>query len=253
MTQPTSTNRQQHAGDGPDGEHNNVSLSHAPLQVAADGPQSPVSGKRARPHNPTSGWSLSTPAKRREGVTPSNYLRSRHPALITQNARSNSESTELFVFERPRDEDLSAYDTAILRAIRSSDVEALRSMRKAGKSMNACNTFGESLLHMACRRSDVNIVRLLVLEFKVRVHVKDDYGRTPLHDACWTTTPNFEIMEILLAASDPRLLLAEDVRGHTPFEYARREHWDAWIQFLEANREKLESIDQETGYTATTG
>ena len=123
-------------------------------------------------------------------------------------------------------------------------------------SMNACNTFGESLLHMACRRGDVSIVRLLVNEFKVRVEVRDDYGRTPLHDACWTTTPNFEVMDVLMGAVEARLLLAEDVRGHTPFDYARREHWDKWIRFLEERKAKLiapEGCDDTAAVAAGTG
>lgn len=92
---------------------------------------------------------------------------------------------------------------------------------------------------MACRRGDVEVVRVLVKEFQVRVDVRDDYGRTPLHDACWTTTPNFEVMDILIDAVDPMLLLAEDVRGHTPFDYARREHWELWLRFLKERKERL--------------
>jgi len=89
----------------------------------------------------------------------------------------------------------------------------------------------------------VKVVKLLVLEFHVRVDVRDDYGRTPLHDACWTTTPNFELMDVLVEAVDPRLLLAEDVRGHTPFDYARREHWNEWLQFLKDRKERLQRTE----------
>ncbi|KAL7575871.1 hypothetical protein ACA910_003186 [Epithemia clementina (nom. ined.)] len=40
-------------------------------------------------------------------------------------------------------------------------------------------------------------------------------------------------------ACPPDLLLAEDVRGHTPFHYARKEHWDGWLNFLEERKDHL--------------
>uniref|UniRef100_A0A7S1GN04 Uncharacterized protein n=1 Tax=Cyclophora tenuis TaxID=216820 RepID=A0A7S1GN04_CYCTE len=178
------------------------------------------------------------PAKRKEGVSPVVYLRSLHPPSTCRIKRYDGMS-----FARPRDEDLAAYDSAVVTALRKSDLGQLRAMHTNGKSMNACNQFGESLLHMACRRADVKVVKLLVLEFHVRVDVRDDYGRTPLHDACWTTTPNFELMDVLVEAVDPRLLLAEDVRGHTPFDYARREHWNEWLQFLKDRKERLQRTE----------
>jgi hypothetical protein len=46
-------------------------------------------------------------------------------------------------------------------------------------------------------------------------------------------------MDLLLEHVDPSMLLAEDVRGNTPFAYARREHDAKWIEFLEQRRGKL--------------
>lgn len=144
-------------------------------------------------------------------------------------------------FVKPSEKDLASYDIALVKAVRTSNLETLKSLHKEGKSLNACNKFSESLLHMACRRGDPAIIRFMIEEAKCNVNVRDDYGRTILHDATWTSKPNFEVMDILLGAMECDMLLAEDVRGHTPFHYARREHWSDWIDFLSTRKSDIES------------
>jgi ankyrin repeat protein len=185
---------------------------------------------------------------------------------------------------------MDAYDLDVVNAIREGDVPALRRIMhnnnnnnnnsrsgsssssfqpgggNGGKScMNACNKFGESILSMACRRGHYETVHFLVVEAQVDVHLlRDDFGRRPHHDTCWTASLNDKVMDILLfgggatataAAAPPaqapqamtmtttlspiELLLEKDVRGHTPFHYARREHWDGWVRFLEQRSDKL--------------
>ena len=68
--------------------------------------------------------------------------------------------------------------------------------------------------------------------------MRDDYGRTPLHDACWTVTPNFALMELLIREC-PDLLLVKDARGFTPMSYTRKEHWGNWNNFLRTNADML--------------
>merc|ERR1712113_1243402 len=114
----------------------------------------------------------------------------------------------------------------------------MRKMHEAGQMLQCSNRFGESLLHMACRRGYTDVVRYLITEADVTLRVKDDFGRTPLHDACWSATPNFELMELIME-HDPDLLLVEDVRGHSPFSYARRSHWKDWRDFLTRRRDSL--------------
>ena len=65
------------------------------------------------------------------------------------------------------------------------------------------------------------------------VQVTDDFGRTPLHDACWTSQPNFDTIRLLLD-QDPWLLWIMDCRGSTPLGYVRKAHWAVWIGFLGA-------------------
>lgn len=141
----------------------------------------------------------------------------------------------------PSDEAIDAYDTESLAAIRSRNVEKLRSLLNEGKSFNACNRFGESLIHMACRMGDVNVLKFLIEEAKVDVEVMDDFCRTVMHDACWTHTPNFAVMDTLLEHVPAYMLVAEDVRGHSPFHYARKEHWNEWKDYLE---ERLDLIQR---------
>mmetsp|Transcript_43698 Transcript_43698/g.64879 ORF Transcript_43698/g.64879 Transcript_43698/m.64879 type:complete len:274 (-) Transcript_43698:92-913(-) len=150
-----------------------------------------------------------------------------------------------FSFTKPTKSELSAY-AEMVDAMRKGDLDKLKGFHAEGKSLDACNQFGESLIHMACRRGNLDIVNFLIDEAKVRVVRRDDFGRMPLHDATWTSEPNFDVMDKLLATVPPSLLLAEDVRGHTCFDYARREHWGAWVNFLNERKSMLqERLEQE--------
>lgn len=64
------------------------------------------------------------------------------------------------------------------------------------------------------------------------LQVTDDFGRTPLHDACWTAEPNFETVEMILN-DDERLLHIVDCRGSSPLSYVKRDHWGKWIAFFQ--------------------
>jgi hypothetical protein len=142
-------------------------------------------------------------------------------------------------FIKPSQDFTDSFDLEVVRAIRGEDMIKLRSMLDEGKSFDASNSFGESLLHMACRRGCLEVVNFLVYEAQVKVDVRDDFERNPLHDALWTTMPNFGVMDALLKQIPPEMLLTEDVRGHTPFHYARKEHWDDWVIFLRARNDFL--------------
>lgn len=131
--------------------------------------------------------------------------------------------------------------------------------------MDACNRFGESVMHVACRRSCAPMVSpcltlrccereaqrtcfpyaaaaspfifpfspssavswflclhfslifcLCLFHFQVnffidecgmKVNTSDDFGRTPLHDACWTAEPNFEVVSKVNPKSQKKLLV----------------------------------------------
>jgi hypothetical protein len=141
-------------------------------------------------------------------------------------------------FHKPTEEMIAAYKVELIEVFRENDVEKCRELHNAGQSFQCCNRFGESLIHMACRRSWTNLVKFLVLEAGCSLVVQDDYGRTPFHDACWTPEPNFKLVEFLMEQV-PELLNVTDVRGHTPFMYVRKAHWTVWRQFLEGRTAML--------------
>jgi len=155
-------------------------------------------------------------------------------------------------FTKPTEEQIAAYDTRKTNAVRSGDVATLRSLLESGEDLSCCNRFGESLIHMACRRSHVDVVRFLLQEAKVSLAVRDDYGRTPLHDCCWRPSSGYmyELMELLLTEGDPRMLLVKDVRGHAPFDYARKDQWQGWNDFLESRKDLLLSRLAEVADTS---
>lgn len=148
---------------------------------------------------------------------------------------SNKAAQHQIEFKEPTEVQISAYGHDVVSATRSGDIAALREMHDAGRTLQCSNQFGESLLHMACRRGSATLVSFLLNEAKVSPRVKDDFGRTPMHDACWRTNPEYEIVELLLSL-EPRLASVVDARGHTPFDYARKEHWTGWRGFLDRKK-----------------
>lgn len=135
------------------------------------------------------------------------------------------------------EDNLAAYQPDVIQNIRLMNVDALREIKKTGRSLQGCNRFGESMMHIACRRGSPDVLSFLINEGECTLRVHDDYGRTPLHDACWQAEPNFELIEIVLDA-EPDLLLLRDKRGNTALDYVRREHWGLWVQYLALRMKK---------------
>jgi len=136
---------------------------------------------------------------------------------------------------RPTALQCASYGIRVVSAVRTSNVELIDALLSAGLSRNPCNKFGESILHMVCRRGEHGLLKVL-LDHGSTIQVSDDFGRTPLHDACWTAKPCFKSVEMLLQR-DLRLLHIVDCRGSPPLEYVKKESWSAWIDFFERNKE----------------
>lgn len=144
------------------------------------------------------------------------------------------------------EENINGYDINIVTATRDEDISTLRALHSTGHCMSCCNRFGESLLHMACRRGFTSIVKFLVEEAGVPIRITDDCGRTPLHDALWNRECQFEIFNALVRI-DPALLFVSDKRGHTPFAYARKDKWENWITHIKSIKgELIDSLDLST-------
>lgn len=134
-------------------------------------------------------------------------------------------------FIDPTKDMISCYTMEVSMAVRDNNLEKLQELKASGALMNCCNKFGDTLLNIACRRSHTRIVKFLLEEANVSLTVRDDCGRVSLHDALWTSQPNFVIVDMLLRRA-PEMALLPDKRGHTPFDYARSNNWSQWIQFL---------------------
>lgn len=129
----------------------------------------------------------------------------------------------------------ASYGLHVIALVKSGDAEGLRSALASGLSPNPSNNHGESLLHMICRRGDSGLLSVM-LEIGCDIQVADDYGRTPLHDACWASEPAFELVDKLLER-DSKLFFMTDSRGAVPLSYVRKEHWSQWLQYLESKKE----------------
>lgn len=156
--------------------------------------------------------------------------------------RSRGYSTKRFktlqtaYYNKPTPLQQASHDVHMISLIRRADLDALDELLSSGIiSPNPCNKFGESLIHMICRRGEHEALQVF-LHHHCSLQVADDYGRTPLHDACWAAQPAFSTVQLILDG-DPRLLHMSDSRGAVPLSYVRQEHWETWIQFLEAKKD----------------
>ena len=170
-------------------------------------------------------------------ISPVDYIRCIIPPEFQPSEHCNITAKHLTINKTTATE---GYTMEAVSAIRSNDVGALRYMLENGHPFDACNANGEYLIHLACRRATPETVEFLVNEAKVKVDVADAMGRTILHDVCWKSFPDLEMMSTVLQLVPPKLLLAGDMRGHTPFDFARKEHWPIWIRYLSDNQEMIQ-------------
>lgn len=84
---------------------------------------------------------------------------------------------------------------------------------------------------------DSEILNFLLEDGEVTVLRSDDFGRTPLHDACWTVEPNFDVAACLLG-KDRHLINVADSRKSLPLNYVNAEHWPAWCTFLHSVKDR---------------
>jgi ankyrin repeat protein len=139
----------------------------------------------------------------------------------------------------PTEDEINSYTMEAVQAIRANDLAKLRELLATGHSLDAANSNGEYLVHLAVRRSNLETVRVLVDHAHVDVNVRDNMGRTILHDVCWKSSPDVALMDMLLPVVSPELLLARDHRGHCAFDYARKEHWPTWNSFLQERKDLI--------------
>jgi hypothetical protein len=59
---------------------------------------------------------------------------------------------------------VAAYDMETVSAIRKGVLDDVRKLHEAGKNLVACNKFGESIMHLACRHGKTDIVEFLMFQ-----------------------------------------------------------------------------------------
>jgi hypothetical protein len=180
----------------------------------------------------------------KDNVSPSDFLKKLVKSIcgmdvIAQKARSLNN-----FFCQVSEKQMEAYTVTVVSTVRNNDLESLKKLQAEGQALNCFNRFGESLLHMACRRGFEDIVEYLLDQPEVDVRICDDNGRTVLHDACWNPLPQLKICKHILDR-DPVLFFICDNRGCSPFDYARPEHFEIWRKFLLENRDSLKSLQDD--------
>ena len=138
---------------------------------------------------------------------------------------------------RPTPHQEASYGIELVRAVRDGDATHLGALLRAGLSRNPCNAFGESIVHMVCRRGRADLLEVLA-GLGASLQVSDDFGRTPLHDACWTALPDFAVVDRLLRR-DPHLLRMCDCRGVAPLAYVKRDNWSRWVEYLASRADEF--------------
>lgn len=192
---------------------------------------------------PTGSPSNTISKKRERANTISNILKNSDPteyvkSVFNTNGCKDIQSinkASIVRFQLPTKEMIEEYGTEIVTAVRSNDVHRARQLYQNGTfQYNACNRFGESILHIACRRGHLGMVQFLIEEVGLRVDtIRDDYHRTPLHDAFWTSKASYDVVDYLLRQPNVAdLLLLQDKRGCTPLGYARLEDNTTWLRFF---------------------
>lgn len=81
-----------------------------------------------------------------------------------------------------------SYHVHVIDLVKTNQVKKLQSLFTSGLSTNPANAHGEGLINLVCRLGAIDVLKAMVAA-GCDVQVSDDYGRTPMHDACWATTP----------------------------------------------------------------
>ena len=128
---------------------------------------------------------------------------------------------------------LASYHVHILKmVVLDKDPHALLDMLACGISPNACNKFGESLLHRVCNFGQDKLLKIF-LDCSADIQISDGAGRTPMHEVCRRPRPSFKTFELLLQ-QDSRLIHMQDTAGAAPLSFVRADQYGAWNKFLES-------------------
>jgi len=168
-----------------------------------------------------------------------------------------SKSWELY-FTVVTPERIAAHCKQVGRAIRKNHMDQLYLLQEQGSDviLDSCNSHGESMMHLACRLGRIEAVKFMVAQAqnsqansssapRSALRVRDDQGKTPLHDVCWSNKPNFDLVRFLVEAS-PELLFIEDYRHFSPLHYVPTSCWKQWNDWISSNATWLQELVKES-------
>ena len=144
-------------------------------------------------------------------------------------------------YHRPTELQLASYGPKVLELVKTNNISGMyEALTVAGLSPNPCNAYGESLVHMACRRGYTELLNLMV-HAGAALQICDDYGRTPLHDACWTgaAQPALDIVHQLTVDCDRCMWFLKDSRGALPLSCVDKDHVKQWKDWLDAHMDSM--------------
>jgi len=97
---------------------------------------------------------------------------------------------------------------------------------------------GETLIHMICKyctRPDT--LQIFLKQTGVDIRVSDEFGRTPLHYACWRDEPCFRMIDNMITSRDMLdMFLLTDLHGSAPLSYVPRHHWKQYISYINSRK-----------------
>jgi hypothetical protein len=76
---------------------------------------------------------------------------------------------------------VAAYDMETVGAIRKGILDDVQKLHETGKNLVACNKFGESIIHLACRHGKTDIVEFLMFQAGTSPRVVCDVSSLTIH------------------------------------------------------------------------
>ncbi|RXG54558.1 Tyrosine-protein kinase shark [Armadillidium vulgare] len=118
----------------------------------------------------------------------------------------------------PPESRLHGSSNLLHRAVSQENIKVVSELLKSGyRKIDAKNNCGQTALHIACTKGNLELVRLL-LEANANVDVRDQDGMTPLQHACRHNYPS--IVHLLITEGKANLQLRIPVTGEVALHEA---------------------------------